>query len=57
MILRDAQKMDAANKRLDMERKRLETANAQLEKERQTLQSTQKPIEASAAAAPQPGGN
>src|SRR5271155_2865488 len=41
ILLKDAQRLDASNKKLLEEKKKLETENADLEKQRMTLKSSQ----------------
>jgi hypothetical protein len=50
ILLKEAQKLDASNKRLEAEKKKLEVENTTLEKQRQALKAEQKPVESASAA-------
>jgi hypothetical protein len=50
ILLKDAQRLDAANKKLLEEKKRLEAENSDLEKQRQALKDSGKPAETAEAA-------
>jgi hypothetical protein len=50
LLLKEAQKLDASNKKLEGEKKRLEAENTTLEKARQALKAEQKPVESASAA-------
>jgi hypothetical protein len=49
-LLKEAQKLQAANLKLADEKKKLEAQSVELEKQRETLKSAQKPVEPAAAA-------
>jgi hypothetical protein len=50
ILLKEAQKLDASNKRLETEQKKLELENSNLEKSRAALNAEQKPVESASAA-------
>jgi hypothetical protein len=45
ILLKEAQKLDASNKKLMEEKKKLETQNADLEKQRMSLKASQAPVQ------------
>jgi hypothetical protein len=45
ILLKEAQKLDASNKKLQEEKKKLETENTDLEKQRMALKASQKDVE------------
>jgi peptidoglycan hydrolase CwlO-like protein len=45
ILLKEAQKLDASNKKLMEEKKKLETQNADLEKQRMSLKAAQAPMQ------------